>query len=403
MTGVSRFLSWVFVLLAFMFGAATTAHAQDARLIDYKMAGDATRMRIVMNFDREPEPKWFLLRSPHRLVIDLPGSQLVIDPQQLKPRGLVAGVQYGKLDDSVSRLVLAGKGPFLVDKIDVLQNEGAPGYRIVADIAAASNAEFESALAIQAATTGSTVSTPKTARVGTDAPVAAKPFTIVIDPGHGGIDGGAEGPSGTVEKDITLAFSRQLKERLESVGAYKVELTRDGDEFLRLDDRVRIARQAGADLMISVHADTIRLKGIRGATVYTMSDKASDAEAQALADRENLSDALAGVDIAEENHAVSDILIDLIRRETHTFSIKFARLLVGELSNSIGMINNPHRSAGFRVLKAPDVPSVLVELGYLSNTEDEERLRNPEWRSKASDSIANAVQGFVAGLQRAGG
>ena len=180
-------------------------------------------------------------------------------------------------------------------------------------------------------------------------------------------------------------------------------MTRETDEFLRLDDRVRIARQHEADLFISIHADTIRLKGIRGATVYTVSDKASDAEAQALADRENLSDQLAGIEIEEENHEVADILIDLIRRETHGFSIRFARSLVGELSTRVGLINNPHRSAGFKVLKAPDVPSVLVELGYLSNAKDEEQLLSAEWRGKAAASISNAIALFASAKGGAGG
>ena len=199
-------------------------------------------------------------------------------------------------------------------------------------------------------------------------------FTVVIDPGHGGIDGGAEGLNGTIEKNVTLAFATELRDKLAAIGKYDVFMTRDTDEFLRLDDRVRIARQHEADLFISIHADTISVKGIRGATVYTVSDKASDAEAQALADRENLSDQLAGMEIKNENKEVTDILIDLIRRETHSFSMSFAHTLVGQLSTSVGLINNPHRSAGFKVLKAPDVPSVLVELGYLSNAKDEAQL-----------------------------
>ena len=166
---------------------------------------------------------------------------------------------------------------------------------------------------------------------------------------------------------------------------------------------MRIARQRGAKLFISIHADTIRLKGIRGATVYTVSDKASDPEAQALAARENLSDQFAGMEIKEESQEVTDILIDLIRRETHSFSMGFAQTLVGQLSTSVGLINNPHRFAGFRVLKAPDVPSVLVELGYLSNAKDEAQLTDPEWRGKAADSIAKAVSSFAASRVNAGG
>ncbi|WP_378951829.1 N-acetylmuramoyl-L-alanine amidase [Mesorhizobium sp. ANAO-SY3R2] len=376
--------------------------AEPVKVLDYKMAGDASHMRVVINFDREPEPKWLLLRSPHRLVIDLPDVALALKPEDVKPRGLISSVRYGALGDGVSRLILTPKGPFNVEKIEVLQNEDGSSYRMVADIAAASEREFDAALAIQAETTASTT-TAKTDRVGKLALPGDRPFTIVIDPGHGGIDGGAEGLNGTVEKEITLAFSNELKAKLEADGRYKVVLTREGDDFLRLDDRVRIARQNEADLFISIHADTIRLKGIRGATVYTVSDKASDADAQALADRENLSDKLAGVDVVEENHEVADILVDLIRRETHGFSARFARSVVGQLSPTVGMINNPHRSAGFRVLKAPDVPSVLIELGYLSNAKDEEQLRSAEWREKAATSIAKAVSAFVVERGTTGG
>lgn len=388
-------------LLAFLavfagFNCQPACAGETIKTIDYKMAGDATHMRIVMNFDREPEPKWMLLRSPHRLVIDLPDATLTIDSKDLKPRGLIKNVRYGASGEGASRLIVTSKGPFNVEKVDVLKNEDGSGYRLVADISAASEREFDAALAVQAETTGSTVATAKTDRLGKIAHRGDRPFTIVLDPGHGGIDGGAEGLNGTVEKTVTLAFAKELKAKLESNSAYKVVLTREDDEFLRLDDRVRLARQQEADLFISIHADTIRLKGIRGATVYTVSDKASDADAQALADRENLSDQLAGVDVAEENHEVSDILVDLIRRETHGFSSRFARSLVGELSPTVGMINNPHRSAGFKVLKAPDVPSVLVELGYLSNPQDEEQLRSADWREKAATSISKAVAAFVA-------
>ena len=369
---------------------------------DVKLAGDATRMRIVMNFDVEPDPKWLLLRAPYRLVIDLPDTRLAIDPKDMKARGLLKEVRYGSLDKGNSRVILSTNGPFVVDRLDVLANDDG-GYRVVADISAASVREFDSALAVQAQTTGSTQVTPKGDRIGHPAEKPAKRFTVVIDPGHGGIDGGAEGLNGTVEKAVTLTFANELRAKLAATGAYDVYMTRETDEFLRLDDRVRIARQHDADLFISIHADTINVKGIRGATVYTVSDTASDEEAKALADRENLSDQLAGVAIEEENHQVADILIDLIRRETHAFSIRFARSLVGELSTSVGLIKNPHRSAGFKVLKAPDVPSVLVELGYLSNAKDEEQLLSAEWRGKAATSIANAVAAFSSIKNNAGG
>lgn len=389
----------VLLLMAACLVFAPVCRAADAPLgaTSYKMAGDATKMRIVMTFDREPEIKWFLLRGPNRLVIDLPRTVFAINAKDVKARGLVKGVRYGDLGEGASRLILTGKGPFSVDKLDVLKNEDGNGYRIAIDMSAASEREFDAALADQALTTGSTVSSDKGGRVGTG-PISnpGHRFTVVIDPGHGGIDGGAEGLNGTIEKNVTLAFATELRDKLAAIGKYDVFMTRETDEFLRLDDRVRIARQHEADLLISIHADTISVKGIRGATVYTVSDKASDPEAQALADRENLSDQFAGMVIKDDNKEVTDILIDLIRRETHNFSMSFAHTLVGQLSTSVGLINNPQRSAGFKVLKAPDVPSVLVELGYLSNAKDEAQLLDADWRGKAAQSITNAVALFAS-------
>ena len=406
----------VLVLFVALFGApgsskaaetapvmAATAEAGPMVASGYKMAGDATKMRIVVHFDREPQPKWFLLRGPNRLVLDLPDTRLAVEARELKARGLVANVQCGRLDDGTARLVVTGKGPFLVDNLDVMKNEDGPGWRVVVDLSAASAREFETALADQALATGSTAAA-KGQRVGTG-PVSAPAhrFTIVVDPGHGGIDGVAEGVTGAVEKNVTLAFAKLLRDKLAAVGRYDVFMTRDTDVYLRLDERVRIARQHEADLFISIHADTIAVKSLRGATVYTVSDKASDADAQALADRENLSDRFAGMEIKNDDTEVTDILIDLIRRETHSFSLRFARTLVGQLSTTVGLINNPHREAGFRVLKAPDVPSVLVELGYLSNAKDEAQLLSSGWRDKAADSIVKAVGLFAQARLRTGG
>ncbi|RWA70095.1 N-acetylmuramoyl-L-alanine amidase [Mesorhizobium sp.] len=401
-----RLMARALFLLAVLFGLTAAARA-DGLLgaTGYKMAGDATRTRIVMTFDREPDVKWFLLRGPDRLVVDLPRTRFALDAKDVKPRGLVRAVRFGDQGQG-SRLILTGKGPFAVDKLDVLKNDDGSGYRIAIDMSAASEREFDEALANQSLTTGSTVSADKGGRVGTG-PISAPGhrFTVVIDPGHGGVDGGAESAGGTVEKNVTLAFATELRGKLAAVGKYDVYMTRENDVYLTLDDRVRIARQHEADLLISIHADTIAVKGLRGATVYTLSDKASDPEAQALADRENLSDQFAGMKIEDDNKEVTDILIDLIRRETHGFSMSFAHTLVGQLSTSVGLINNPQRSAGFKVLKAPDVPSVLVELGYLSNSKDEAQLLSADWRGKAAQSITNAVALFAAAKAgaRAGG
>ena len=385
------------LLLTVLLGFTAISRA-DAPLgaTSYKMAGDATKMRIVMTFDREPNVKWFLLRGPNRLVVDLQRTRFTLNAKDVKPRGLVRAVRYGDQGQG-SRLVLTGKGPFAVDKLDVLKNDDGSGYRIAIDMSAASEREFDEALANQSLTTGSTDAADKGGRVGTG-PVSAPGhrFTVVIDAGHGGVDGGAESAGGTIEKNVTLAFATELRDKLAAIGKYDVYMTRDSDVYLQLDERVRIARQHEADLLISIHADTIAVKGLRGATVYTLSDKASDPEAQALADRENLSDQFAGMKIKDDDKEVTDILIDLIRRETHSFSMSFAHTLVGQLSTNVGLINNPQRSAGFRVLKAPDVPSVLVELGYLSNAKDEAQLLNADWRGKAAQSITNAVALFAA-------
>ncbi len=265
-------------------------------------------------------------------------------------------------------------------------------------MSASSPREFEAALAIQAQTTGATVSTDKGDRVATVPKVAAaKPdhrFTIVLDPGHGGIDGGAEGLNGTVEKNVTLAFARGLVERLNREPGIKAVLTREDDRFLSLSERVQIAREKRANLFVSLHADTLQQNSIRGATVYTISDNASDGLAAALAKRENLSDEIAGIKLGDEPAEVADILLDLTRRETQAFSIAMARSVVGAFEGQIGLINNPHRYAGFRVLQAPDVPSILLELGFLSNPEDEKLLLDEAWRAKVADLLAVAVRRY---------
>lgn len=398
MRRVLSFIAFVGVCLGFVLPAS----AVPLQARGYAMAGDAVRTRIILQFDQKPEIRWFLLRNPHRLVIDMPETEFHIDATQTKPVGLVTEVHYGQIGEGQSRLVIASDGPFDIDDVQVIKNEQTPGFRVVADIAAASEAKFEAALARQA---GNAVATGVSARDSAPrpAPTGKKRFTIVLDPGHGGIDPGAQGVSGALEKDITLAFGLQLRDALLKTGKYDVYMTRDDDRYLRLDERVQIARRDGADLFISIHADTINEPDIRGATVYTLSDRASDAVAAAVAVRENLSDELAGAKVDDRNHEVSDILVDLIRRETRSFSVRFARTLVGKLSDKIELINNPQRSAGFRVLRAPDIPSVLVELGYLSNPKDEAELRDPAWRAKAVASMVDAVGVFAAARGHVGG
>ena len=216
-------------------------------------------------------------------------------------------------------------------------------------------------------------------------------YTVVLDPGHGGRDGGAIGRGGTREKAITLAFATSLAGHLREAGV-DVRMTRTDDRSLRLSERVAFARAAEADLFISLHADSIRHRKLRGASVYTLSDEATDEIAQSLADGEARSDVLAGfhVEMADDE-GVADILIDLMRRETEIFSNRFADIAVRSLKAQTRTIRNPHRSANFRVLRAPDVPSVLVELGYLSNRKDEAQLGDAKWRERVAEALADAI------------
>ncbi len=224
---------------------------------------------------------------------------------------------------------------------------------------------------------------------------------IAIDPGHGGVDPGAIGRSGVLEKDITLRTARILKRRLERSGRYKVVLTRNRDVFIRLRDRIAIARRHDADLFVSLHADSIRRAGIRGLSVYTLSEKASDKEAAELADKENKADLIAGIDLSAETPEVTDILIDLAQRETMNESVRFAAELVQELRRVSKLLRKTHRFAGFAVLKAPDIPSVLIEMGFLSNRQDERALRQESYRARIADSVALAINHYFERIEQA--
>jgi N-acetylmuramoyl-L-alanine amidase len=235
------------------------------------------------------------------------------------------------------------------------------------------------------------------ARPATPASADLRPV-VVIDPGHGGIDNGTQS-SGESEKNLVLGFALALRDRIEKKGKYRVVMTRTDDTFIPLADRVRIARNQSAALFVSIHADALpRSEGdAQGATIYTLSDRASDTEAERLAEAENKADAIGGVNLTEEPTEVADILIDLAQRETRTFSNRFARLLMGEMKKStVRMYKHPLKSAGFKVLKAPDVPSVLIELGYVSNKGDLEHLVSENWRSRTVGSMAQAIDAFFA-------
>ncbi|WP_082005949.1 N-acetylmuramoyl-L-alanine amidase [Ensifer sp. ZNC0028] len=368
-----------------------------------RIAGDDARTRVVVEFDRKPEFSLHYVADPVRVVVDLPETAFGLKADSLEPRGLFDAIRYGGMGAGSSRIVLSAKGPVAVTHAEVIAEEGGKGYRLVLDAERVDQARFDALLGEQQ-WTGSVAATK------TDRPVAVAPtreggpFIIAIDAGHGGIDTGAlAGETKTEEKHVTLAFAKDLVEALNKGAGIEAFLTRDKDVFLSLPQRVQIARNKGAHLFISLHADALRQKDIRGATVYTISDKASDHLAASLAARENLSDEIAGVPLQSEPAEVADILIDLTRRETQAFSVNMARAVVSSFEGQINLINNPHRFAGFRVLQAPDVPSILLELGFLSNKEDEKLLLDPEWRKKVSERLAVAVQRYREQAVASGG
>ena len=261
------------------------------------------------------------------------------------------------------------------------------------DLAATDRASFMRTLALDSRL-ARTASTPKVEKV-VPADGDRRPV-VVIDPGHGGIDEGTHAKGGVTEKAIVLEFGKRLRDSLNKTGKYRVLMTRSDDRYVPLAERVRFARSNQAALFVSIHADALpRSEGdARGASIYTLSDKASDAEAARLAEKENRADVIAGVDLTTEPDDVADILIDLAQRETRAFSGQFARTLSGELKNVARMHKNPLKSAGFRVLKAPDVPSVLLELGYVSNRSDLKQITSDAWQSRTTEAIVNAVQTY---------
>ncbi|NNH28917.1 N-acetylmuramoyl-L-alanine amidase [Rhizobium sp. SEMIA 4085] len=368
-----------------------------------RIIGADSRPRFVSYFDRHPSFSVHYIANPERIVVDLPATAFGFQAKDLAARGLFKDIRYGTMDEGSARIVLSAVKPVKLATAKVQADEDGRGYRLVLDAEMTGKEEF--AALVKAQSWSDPADRPQPANA-MPAPEAAKPgdFIIAVDAGHGGIDTGAIGvDTKTEEKQVTLAFAKALTDRLNREHGIKAFLTRSEDEFLSLAERVQIARQNHAGLFISLHADTLKQKDIRGATVYTISDKASDKLAADLAERENLSDQIAGKETAAEPPEVADILLDLTRRETQAFSISLAESVLGSFKDQISTINNPHRHAGFQVLRAPDVPSILLELGFLSNAEDEKLLLDEKWRVKIAELLTDAVKRYRSSVVANGG
>jgi N-acetylmuramoyl-L-alanine amidase len=376
---------------------------------DVRLAGDEKRTRFILDLDRNIPFRAFPLADPYRVVLDLPQVTFQLAAGSGGAgRGLVKAFRYGLVMPGGSRVVLDLAGPARIEKSYVLDAANGQPPRLVLEFEAVDHATFVQLLTpggrpdLRPAIAAADVTQTAVVAVVADGP--AKPAepqdrrpVVVIDPGHGGIDNGTQA-GGESEKNLVLGFATALRDRLEKTAKYRVVMTRTDDTFIPLADRVRIARNQSAALFISIHADALpRGEGdARGATIYTLSDKASDAEAERLAELENKADAIGGVNLTEEPTEVADILIDLAQRETRTFSNRFARVLKNEMRTAARLHKHPLKSAGFRVLKAPDVPSVLLELGYVSNKSDLEQLVSDNWRSRTVASVAQAIDAFFA-------
>ena len=355
------------------------------------------RSRLLFDLTGLPPVSAYPVANPPRIIVDLPQVLFRMEANAgLSPGDkVIKSYRYGIFAPGRSRVVIDLAGPAKILKAD--SEAAASGPRLVIELAPTSPAYFVTTTEQARHQPGdppAPMLPPQTAKPPTDKPM------IVIDPGHGGVDMGATGKHGELEKDVVLEFAQALRQKIEEAGRARVLLTRDHDMFLPLAERVRIARENNATLFVSVHADTLAAAHVEGATVYTVSERASDAEAARMAEKENLADQAAGLESKADADEVGDILFELTRRETRSYSRQFSHSLIS-FWKEVGAINkNPNRSAGFVVLKAFDVPSVLLELGYLSSDKDLARLTSQEWRERAAQKTAEAVDAFISKRSR---
>jgi N-acetylmuramoyl-L-alanine amidase len=373
----------------------TTAADSFPVATDVRLGGDESQTRFVMDLSRKIDLRAFTLSDPYRVVLDIPQVTFALAPKTGESgRGLIKAFRYGLVMQGGSRLVFDLSRPARIEKAFVIEaTEGVPA-RLVINLVATDRESFMRRIDLD-----NRLARPDLPRSSGSAADSGDPRPLVaLDPGHGGLDTGTKGPNGELEKDIVLNFAQVLRGRIEKSGKYRVLMTRTDDTFVPLADRVRMARAAGAALFVSIHADALpRGEGdAQGASVYTLSDTASDSEAAKLAEQENRADVIAGVDLKAEPDDVANILLDLAERETKAFSLQFARKIVGELKRATRLHKKPLKSAGFRVLRAPDVPSVLVELGYVSNHADLRELLSDTWRNRTAETIAQAIDSYLS-------
>jgi N-acetylmuramoyl-L-alanine amidase len=368
------------IVLCLALALCAAAGGEPARALQADVAeitGDAAETAVAIRFDAPPQAESFRLADPDRIVIDLPETAWRLDPPA--GAGLAERLRFGLAAPGRSRLVIDLAAPARLAGWSLEPRDG--GIWLTLRLAPESRAAFDAAAGWPAG------AAPAAAGRG-----AARRLLVALDPGHGGVDGGAE-RDGLVEKRVVLDFGRRLADRLRD-GGFDVMMTREADVFVPLAARVERARAAGADLLLSLHADVVEAGDASGVSVYTLSAEASDPQSAALAARENAVDLLGG-DLSAAEEDIAAALIALVRRETMVRSEKLAAALIDAFGARVPVLSGrPHRHAGFRVLKGPDLPSALIELGFLSNAADRARLADPVWREQALTAIVAAVSAW---------
>lgn len=373
--------------------------AQAGHISNMRIGQQVGSVRIVLESDSSFDYKAFLLGDPKRLVVDVYDMDVEKKLQSDK-NNLISATRVGKLDGNDKRIVFDLQKPVLIKKAFMLKPQSNKTWRFVLDIALCSEREYAAKVGAKFAFSSEKIQkntkilSSKTDRQSFDRKPKNRKKIVVLDPGHGGKDPGAIGAYGkTYEKNITLAMGKELKAVLEKKG-YTVYLTRSTDIFIPLRQRVKIAQKYKADLFVSIHADSALNRQAKGLSVYTLSEKASDKEAEALAERENKVDIIGGVDFSGNPKEINDILISLSQTDSRNKSSKFAAYMVSEMKKSVQLVDNTHRFAGFAVLKAPDIPSALLEMGYLSNKNEEQLLKQSGYRKKLANSVSLAVDKY---------
>ncbi|MEM7620732.1 MAG: N-acetylmuramoyl-L-alanine amidase [Pseudomonadota bacterium] len=399
---------FLFVLLSVLNADAQNAsNAHNSRI-----SGDIKQTRLVIDLSEKINFRFFTLSDPYRVIIDMPNVNFRLPPGSGdKGRGLILAYRYGVFAPGKSRVVIDLIQPALVKKAYSLPATNDQPARLVMDFASTDRKTYlaaqleqrkrrlrEAARQKRRKKAGASQEKQPDLAIRRKKSSKTKKPVVTLDPGHGGIDPGAIGVNGTKEKDVVLAFGKLLRKKLKQKERYDVIMTRSTDVFIPLRGRVKFARDKDADLFVSLHADSIARQdaSVRGASVYTLSENASDEQARLLALAENKSDIIAGVDLSDNSDAVSDILIDLARRETKNHSVAFANILINSMREATRVKKEPLRFANFAVLRAPDIPSVLVELAYLSSFRDEELLQSSAWREKVADAVALAIDNYFA-------